>query len=286
MKRLHNAIYRALGWAACLAAIVILNLGTAENAGAWGLLPALVSGGGGATNTNFLTWDELETGWGDLLNTNICNAENGVSGGDEGSLGVVSGADLVHIESGNIPGASGSPLTRALDGTDDYWVVTTTFIDTFLAFDNPVFSIIIKVDTWEQYEADQAIIRYMADAGGNNGIYCVANSGGQIRVDFADGGTDTYTDYTTDPMPKTGAVYIYVESDGANIKCGWDTVRRGSWDEISANQKSIKAKAITWAGVSFSEQRFILGCPVSTNYPKCNWHYTIHSKKTLEQISQ
>jgi len=271
-----------------LAGIYSLGAGAVQEAVAYGILPSIAALGGssgGAVNTNFLTWDKTTlTGWGDSTNVYINLPRNTSAGGDDTGYGIFSGGDLVFVESGNLAGASGTPLTRAFDGSDDYMQSTAAFNNNFMAKDNPVFVMIHEFDTWAETEADQGITRLAADAGGNDVLYVIANNR-LVRADFADGGVDHYTDYTTDAMPTTGTVIVYVEDDGANIKCGWHTERVGSWDDIPANQKSIKAQAISWAGLTFNNQTFILCSSVSTHYPAMKWHYTVFATKTLAQIS-
>ena len=273
--------------AAGLAGLYSLGAGAIEEAIARGIMPAIATlggtGSGDATNTNFLTWDKTtETGWGDTANVFICVAQNTSAGGNEtGEGGGLSGLNLVLTQSGNIAGMSGG--ARAFDGGDDYMQVTTAHINNFLAKDNPVFCLIHEFDTWSQTEPDQGITRFVVEAAADNCLSVIANNR-YVRADFADGAVDNFTDYTVDAMPVTGTVLVYAESDGSNIKCGWDTVRRGSWDDIPTNRKSIKTKAITWAGLSFTEQTFMLSATVTTNMPAFNWHYTVFASKTLAQI--
>ena len=126
---LRNAFRLAGGGAAGLAAIQGLGLSAVEDAGAWGLLPALVSGGGGSgggINTSLATWDQVtESGWGDSAHVNICILNALSAGSNETSVGVTSGIKLIFTQNGNIAGAllDGVYYYRQIDNSDDWFAI-------------------------------------------------------------------------------------------------------------------------------------------------------------------
>lgn len=269
----------------CLSILLSLILALvlfASEAFAWGVLPSVVMGGG-ATSSSLLTWDGTKNGNWDTANVFVGVAENTSAGGNETGYGIFSGSDLVLTQSGNIAGMSGG--VRAFDGTNDYLSATTAFVDYFLAKDAPVFCIVHKVDTWSTYENDQGIMNFAVDGGGTNRLYVIAGTTGYISARWSDGGVDHVLN-TFDPIPATGTVYLYIESDGTTIKVGWDTEIRKNWSEIASTQKATKAANITWNGLSFGLVEDILGTGLSTHDAAFNWWWTVVSTQTLEQMCQ
>jgi len=74
------------------------------------------------TYNPWAAWDETSESGLASDDTFVCFFENPSAGGDEtGQGGGLTGSDLVLTQSGNVAGATGSPPSRQLDGTDDYF---------------------------------------------------------------------------------------------------------------------------------------------------------------------
>ena len=212
------------------AAIASLGMGAVEDARGWGILPAVVSGGG-SVNTSWADWDETtEEGWkGSLPNTFICLFENTVAGGDETGQGSsVSGADLVLSQAGSVPSATGSPPTRALD--TNYWF---TFTDTLAQIMcSSTWTIIEKWNTVDDGEGCffrivEGVNDGILQLTGNNGIMSAAWDAGSCAA-------------TATGAPKTGDTWYAIQADGVhNVTLAWDTSKITDFGKIAAAQKSV-----------------------------------------------
>ena len=238
-----------------------------------------VSGG------SYANWNETdEAGWGDSVNVNICLAQ-ATTVANEISQGVLTGANLIYTQNGAIAGGDGTK--RPFDGVNDMMSATNVFANTFLSFDDPTFLIIHKLDTVNKNSYDTGV-NYIDCTGNTEMLHTKIqfNNDGDntLGILWKDAGAYAANTETVDVIPLTGIVYIYQQANAGKIQAGWDTVKRTAWADIPAGQKLSVTATLTWAGVDFDTNRYVVG-GLGTAKPAWNWHYSIFAKKTLEQIS-
>jgi len=212
----------------------------------------------GLISSPYAKWDETdEAGWGDSANTVIGFMEGLVNGDDETVQGGgLAGADLVWTETGTLPGATGSPLTRQFD-TGYYMDMTQTCAE------------ITKSTTWcvimkllDLNDAQGAFFRF--SKGDNDTIIKLSHSSRQLTGEFlASSGSAT-----SGAAPSTGWVYVAMQANGTDdVTYGWDTKKIVRWSHLPASQKGTIAgeKGDASAQVYFATQQYIMTSYVGSN---------------------
>ncbi|MFH1522038.1 MAG: BspA family leucine-rich repeat surface protein, partial [archaeon] len=178
--------------------------------------------------------------------------ENTTAGGNETGLGGgLSGADLVLTQSGTVAGASGSPPTRVLDGSDDYFDTTTTSLDALLANDNKTWTIIIKVKDLGLVTTDRFL--YFAGEASNEIIAPYIDSTDKLIVAVSENNVDT-SNLTTDSLLADTTYYMAIWADGTKLRAGFSTTKPTKWSDFDAG-KRMEFSTVTgdYAGNTFNE---------------------------------
>jgi len=210
-----------------IAAIMGLGISAVEDAMGWGILPAVVGSGG----SRWVSWNELsEEGLGDTSRNFVIFGENTSAGGDETGLGIVSGADLVFTQSGNIAGATGTPPHRPLvSASSQYFTFTNGLFDATLGGTN----------TW-------TLIMKIADIA-NGGTQLIFDCYGDPRVylykqatnEFSAHANAQHVGVTTDTVTNSGIVYFCMWSDGVYIRSGFKLLTKPTkWSDFDSGKRN------------------------------------------------
>lgn len=240
--------------------------------------------GAGGTASSWANWNEASENTLDVdqdgdgvEDTFIAFMENTLAGGDEtGQGGGFSGADLVLSQNGNIAGASGSPPSRTLDGSDDYFTVTNTFRD-WLSGEG-TYGIIFKVEDWNPADSYECLF-FWRDGNLIN-LRSTLNTR-ELTVNF-DGTSLT----TTNAMPTSGVLYCYVGCDGSDFRIGFSTTKPTKWSDFAANDRASNGSSVSFPSNTtntppiFSDSNYLTDRSV-----KGDAYYTIWSKTTLIDFS-
>lgn len=237
---------------------VFLIIGFASaNFFAFQSITASSSAGGGVSWAN---WDETsESGLstdqdGDgSEDTFICFFENTNAGGNETGIGVLSGADLVLTQSGNVAGAVGSPPTRTLDGGDDLFSVTQNFLDTLISNAQNTWTIIIKINA--PTSGDKHWFHFR-DTVPDERLYCYT-SGANVLVPSAEEDGSSEGQSTVDVQTTVGDVWMAMWADGSNtIRGGFISTKPSTWSDFNANKRaSLATLKGEFAGESWDNVR-------------------------------
>lgn len=225
----------------------LYNLGvTLEQARAWGVLPATIME---PTGDLWTTWDEASE---DTLSvdqdgdgaedTNITFGENTSAGGDETGRGVLTGADLVLSQSGNIAGAVGSPPYRPMDGTDDTFRVTNNWFNAIFAGETE-YTLIVKC------YLDSSDIEWIFNFEDTNARINLNESAGFLRFGLTD--TDNGLEFQSLTNGSAGHdnqvcyVAIWTSATDGVSRAGWCAAGSGSgtngqptkWSDFNAGDR-------------------------------------------------
>lgn len=232
-----------------------------------------------ARRTTWQRWPETdEAGWGDA-GTNIGLLTNISAGGNETSQGVVSGADLVYTQAGNIAGAvlSGGSYSRAFDGSDDYMTITAT-LSGILKSRN-TWSVIIKFKAFVGSASDRVMDFYHA----NNRIRVINDDGSRhISVTVTAGTATTLDAAITDAVPAASDFYLWVCGDGTNTYAGWSLTRPTAHTSVSATQRVQAASFAQFDANGFSAgARFMTAYDGGTGCQQATVYYFIVSQSAI-----
>ena len=216
---------------------VILGIGslTSPLKANWVIFQGKIGGGGASSWTDWAETDE--SGWGDA-DTYISLFENTSAGGNEtGQGGGLSGVDLVLTQIGNVAGATGSPPTRALDGTSNGFTPANA-IANLLDSSTGGWTFLVKVKDFED-DAVTAQNIIHSDDGANLSIKIQKNTANKLvfevlsydPVDWELQAT------TTDDVPSTGDLWIALWYDGTVFNGGFTTTKPTKWSDFAAGKR-------------------------------------------------
>ena len=226
----------------------------------------------------WLNWDEsAEVGCAtdDIF---CCMMENVNAGGDEtGQGGGLTGANLVLTQAGNIAGATGSPARRALDGSGDYFSMTTAAIDALIGNANNTWSIVIKALFTDRAAAAQLF--WLGQTGYDEVIRCSVNTNQKVVFNTIQDDTgDNVT--TTDALSNSTVYYFAIWTDGTDLRCGFSTTRPTKWSDFGANDRGIfGTNTGAYSGESFTHSKNIFSYE-STYEPWLGAGYYVVMSKT------
>jgi len=208
-------------------------------------------------------WDETdEAGWGDSANTFIVFMDELNAGDNEIGQGAgLSEANRTLTEFGELPGATGSPLTRAFD--TECMTMTQACAE------------VTKSSTWcivfklLDFTEDEEGTFLKLSEGDNDFILMLTNNARriQIRVDAGD------SDYTSSAAPVSDVVYVAAQADGVNdVICGWSTSKITKWADIPSAQKATIAgvKGDLSGETYYGSQHYICAYYGTTSNPAYN----------------
>ena len=164
-------------------------------------------------------------------NTYVCAFENTTLNGPETGLGGgLSGSDLVLTAYGDVPGAAGSPLGRAL-ATGRYFLGSAAITN---ILKSPTWTFIAKgrdcTDT-----AEGTFARACGSGNDDNFMRLGRSSGGLLSGVVA----DSSLPWTSAVLPSSGSLYAFMYADGTNFcRLGFSSAKPTSWAAIPSSQKT------------------------------------------------
>ena len=251
----------------------LYNLGvTLEQANAWGVMPMSVMDPA-AGGPYWHNWDEQsedtlfvdqdEDGTEDLF---VVFGEGGNSTDETGRGAGLSGADLVWSQSGAM---AGNGSYRTLDGSDDYFSVTSNFRD---ILDNLTqYGIIFKMEDWNPGVDYEALIRWASEV-----IFRVDNA--RKLTATIDG---TIVGTTTNALPTSGVVYCYLGCDGSDTMVGFTTSGSGTGgqptkkSDFAANDRALKGSAIAMPNLSDADTDIFRDSDSDNRNVTGKFHYAV-----------
>jgi len=206
----------------------------------------------GLANTPYGNWNEIdEVGWGDSANTVIGFMEALGAGDDETVQGGgLAGADLVWTETGTLPGATGSPLTRQFD-TGIYMNMTQTCAE---ITKGSTWCIILKLLDFNDVTEGTFI---KLSKGDNDIIIALYHINRTIGARFL----ANIGDATSAAAPSTGTVYVAMQANGVDdVTYGWGTSKIVRWSDIPSTQKGtiVGIKGNASAQTYIATQQYIM----------------------------
>ena len=183
-------------------------------------------GGGGDVAAPFVepwtTWDEAsEAGLADD-DTVVCFAENpSASGNEVGQGGGLSEALRTWTQHGDIPGATGTPPYRQMEGAGDYFYSSNTLLASFLEL-QPTWTVFMKI---KGYVENTSVTQGVYTIGGNaynssNVIYARISNGATpyVYMEIRKGGSSIVG---TSILKPTNGSDLYFISFCNGIQTGW-----------------------------------------------------------------
>lgn len=231
--------------------------------------------GGGAS---WADWNETdEAGWGDA-GTFISLFENTSAGGNEtGQGGGLSGADLVLTQVGNVAGAVGSPLSRDLDGGDDYFHFTENLANVLAG--QATWSVILRVaDISTSNNWSEALFKVR----GASDLIAINWSWGTALPLFRatkDGGGIIATQPSASDY--TGTKYWAIWCDGTYVRGGYCSTKPTKWSDFAATARVSATSACQFTDGDFPTERKIGINEDATHYPNCDLYYIVISASCL-----
>ena len=256
--------YRIGGMAA------LYSLGAAKEAMSWGVLPSVVR-----SKTSWAAWGESreESLAGD--DTFVCLMENTVAGGNETGQGLkLSGSDLVLSQAGSIAGATGSPPTRVMDGSDDEFSMVDALPDAAFGTSGKNWTAILKIKDTGAVTNGENILAF----DGANEKIIIFVSTAALGIQVQDGGVDAINDTTVNNIPTTGDVYFVVWYDGITIRGGMSVTKPTKLSDFDADDLvSAAAPSIAFETGVFGTSKVLFG---PGNFA-CDAYYSVLSNSSL-----
>lgn len=238
--------------------------------------------------TSWATWNETtEAGWGDGANTFIVLAENVTAGGNEIGQGAgLSEADRTLTQAGTapgVPGATGSPPSRLLDGTSDHFTCTQALLDALISNANKTWSIIFKLHT---VTASSKVLLNLTGTGGE-AIY-IEIAAGPLNFRLQQDGAAAENKVTTDGVSQADDVYVCFWADGTEARAGFidsgspnGATKPTKWSDFNANDR-VQFTIYTgdFAGEAFDTAQYLFTLNVGY-YFDCSAYYMVFSKACL-----
>ncbi len=202
-------------------------------------------GGGSTASGLWANWDETtEVGFATdqdgngvedsvlwfLENPAPSSSEIGIGGG-------LIGDDLILTQHGDIPGATGFPPSRVLDGLDDYFTFALTSFDILRG--STTFTLFLYVEDVSIVDLDRFFLFTQDFWFLQAGIGIVTPS----RLSFRLNGSEDWKTAST-VLPASGPLYIMIWGDGINyIRAGWSTSKPSKWSDFAAGSRVESALA-------------------------------------------
>lgn len=240
-----------------------------------------------AGGQSWADWDEETQGGADGLATDqdddgtddtfyVVAAATG-AGDDETGEGVVTGADLVWTENGNIAAAGGSPAVRVLDGTDDYFAVTQNFLDTMLS--GTTFTVIIK---FTSVTAGVGKL-FINISGATNKIYVrFVNAATLMEATMNSSVGSNGPTNSVNNIPTATNLWVCIWGDGsANSKVGWDQTKPTAKTDFAANDTIDMGNIHNFGSNTWATVQYIFADNGPANYLGCSWQYAVFSNICL-----
>ena len=256
-----------------VAAIIGLGISAVEDAMGWGILPAVVGGGGGVVS--WANWDEKTQGGLAGSDIYVCFGDASGAGDDDvGEGGGMTGANLVLVESGNIPAATGSPPYRQLTTASEQFYTPTQTLCALIK-NQADYTIVIKILDW----ADVATASpYILDWRGGATLRLNAGNTTQ-KLDFTyQGMAETAS---ANNIPSSGVVYLAVWRKNGAVKAAFKAVTRPTKESDFAAGDTVESTDDTQIAGDFSTSTSIFSVGGVAYWPTLKFHYIVIAKKAL-----
>jgi len=237
----------------------------------------------GACGVEEITWENWdETSEATLASDDIfvCLMENVNAGGDEtGRGGGLTGADLVLTQTGNIAGMSDGH--RTLDGTDDYFTVTTAFLDALIANVNNTWTIILKVDNITLNTDDYFLFLNSEPVNTNAFSSPITATDKYYMTTYQNSSYDVGT--TTDSLQAATEYYICIWADGTDMRMGFTTTRPTKWSDFGENDRVLfGTNTGAFSGLTFDHATYrTFFSAAGTGCLAADFYYMVMSKTCL-----
>ena len=167
---------------------------------------------------------------------------NTSAGGNEtGSGGGLSGNDLIVLQSGNIAGAAGSPLSRNMDDSDDVFSFQTAGACDALLKSQSVWQFIMKAKNI----VGAGNLVYLWEANNSIELYIDANE--KLDAKIETDGVARVNAMTTDGGDGSSDYYIFAGTDGSSSYGGFKSgAKPTKWSDFAANDRVSNADAGTF----------------------------------------
>jgi len=252
-----------------IAAIHRFGLGAVKDAQAWNILPVIPTMGAAGGMQEYSAWDELL----ENVNVGLCiQATNTSPGGNETGVsgrGLLSGADLVATQAGNVPGSDGTK--RLLNGVDQRFTLTANALATLLT--GTEWTIIGKFTTMNPVDSDGMFWQFYDSAPIN--IISATASVGDLSVNLDDDDeADATVTPTTNLAPST-AYYIAVWTSAIDgfTRCGYSTTLPTKWSDFTSPTTGGQFAAVYDGFSAFDDRQFIGSTTAS--FMNVYWHWII-----------
>ena len=252
-----------------LAAAVVVGDSLVKEAQATNLF---ISGhmGAGAGPGPYSSWNEDTE---QVTDVDYCmKLENPVVGNETGysGTGVLTGADLIGTQAGNIAGSPDGTY-RQFDTTDDKMTWTDTCKATCL--NQPTWLVLGKC---QDLEAGGALdyIFFMADNSPIDQIYLLRDT---TITFYVKRNNVALLNGAPAVSPATNVTFYWaVGCDGTTIRAGWATSKITDWNSVPANNKISAVSACDFSGSAFLTAQ---GSGINTynSSAAAKWHWIIYT---------
>ena len=240
------------------------------------ILQMMMGACGGVTWAN---WDEAAESTLASDDIFVCLMENVNAGGDEtGQGGGLTGANLVLTQSGNVAGATGSPPSRVLDGSDDCLKAPTGMLDALICNSNKTWTIILKISNITI--ADDYFF-YISDAAENELLNARIATNDTIITIEQDNTLENHQ--TTDAILTATTYYLALWADGTDMRYGFTTTRPTKWSDFDAGKRYLfLTNTGDYNGETFDHATYRdFFCAAASSYLACTAHYIVMAKTCL-----
>jgi hypothetical protein len=209
--------------------------------------------------------------------TNITFGENTSAGGDETGRGILTGADLVWTQHGNISGATGSPPYRTTDGNDDYWSTTQNWWDAIFKAQS-TYTFVIKVSQ----SGDQS---YFIEFRGTDLLFSAKYDSHEFRLQDSDNAREDLA--TANAWPTSTITWIAIWCDASVTRAGVTTSGSGAngqptkWSDFASGDR-VEFTNLYDNFPTADSRTFVGGIPGSTDwFTAFDFYYAVVSKTCL-----
>ncbi|MBU2177672.1 MAG: hypothetical protein KJ556_21480 [Gammaproteobacteria bacterium] len=228
--------------------------------------------GGEAGPDSWADWDELTEAGLASDDTFVCFFKS-ATGNETGQGGGLTGVNLVLTEFGDPAAAAGTPPSRLLDGTGDYFTVNSTLAG--LITQSTAWTIIIKVED-AAINLQTAFIQW---TGTDEQILLSGDNNAPMTVTWLRTQQDTnYETGTEDIWSNSGFNYVCIWADGTDLRAGYATSKPTKWSDFAATKRHLfTVNTGDYTGETFTVNRFFSWN--GANELACKAYFVVVSKK-------
>lgn len=266
-----KGLYRLLGMMAVI--LVLAGIGEAGVV----FVPAHLSADEPGGTVSWADWseDDPQTLSCDTAKTYICIFDDATLGADEVGYGYTSGADLVMTESGNVPGATGTPLYRQLTSGSSQKFTFTVNLQNMLSGQASWF-VLLKFTDYASAGNNGMLLAWNGAGNVAGTMHLRFDAGGVLSVN-APGLAGTVTAGGINATDDEVYVAVWRKS-GGDVRAGFQVGSKiTSWAGLNANNR------VSAAGAAFTNPAAsnpaIVGQRAGWEYVTVKLHYIILSRE-------